>query len=52
MRNMMLNNLKSSKSFNRQVAIQLPLNVLIEAIDQLPTEDARQIYRRLSERLA
>ncbi|MEK7325785.1 MAG: CopG family antitoxin [Chloroflexota bacterium] len=38
--------------FSRQVAIQLPLNVLIEAIDQLPTEDARQIYRRLGERLA
>jgi|CXWL01.1.fsa_nt_gi hypothetical protein len=39
-------------SFSRQVAIQMPLNVLIEAIDQLPTEDARQIYKRLGERLA
>lgn len=39
-------------SFSRQVSIQLPLNTLIEAIDQLPIEDARQVYKRLGERLA
>jgi len=33
------------------VSIELPLDTLLDAIEHLPVEDARQIYERLGERL-
>ncbi len=35
-----------------RVSLELPLDTLLEAIEHLPLEDARQIYDRLGERLA
>ena len=36
----------------RRTACELPLEELIEAVDHLPVEDARRLYRRLAERLS
>jgi hypothetical protein len=34
-----------------QVSITLPFAVLLAAVEQLPAEDARQLYERLGEKL-
>ena len=38
-------------SYSHRVSIELPLDTLIEAIQQLPLEDVRQLYDRLGARL-
>ena len=37
--------------YPHRAPIELPLDTLLEAIEQLPLEDARRIYERLGERL-
>ena len=38
-------------SYTHRVSLELPLDTLMEAIEQLPLDDARQLYNRLGERL-
>ena len=42
---------EAQPSYPHRASIELPLDTLLEAIEQLPLKDARRIYERLGERL-
>ncbi len=42
---------EAAPDFSHSVTIELPLETLMEAVERLNMEDARQLYERLSERL-
>jgi hypothetical protein len=42
---------EAAPDYSHRVTIALPLDVLLDAIERLSVEDARQVYKKISERL-
>jgi len=42
---------EAAPGYSHEVPVMLPLDALLDAVEQLPLEDARRLYERLGERL-